>query len=165
VSQYYAIVVVFRSAPQRAAEVLATLAPVLSSGTDAAAAPLPTALAGSWSWIDGAALCAAVWKVAANRVHGDEAAGVALIDRYLETALTKLDPVFAYFSIFEAHGERDWLQQVFEQLAAGDWDAVLKPAYERMLLPPHMGLHYLEHPSWTVLADEAAGTLVRTRGL
>jgi hypothetical protein len=163
VSQSYAIVLVFERLA--AADVLPVLAPVMESQVDASAAPLRTALGGRWRWIESgeSALGAAIWQVAANSVHRDERAAIERIDRYLEAALQNLSPLFGYFSILESHGEPDWLARVFAQLADDDWDALLKPAYERILLPPRHAELYLDHPGWTVLAQEDAGVLVRTR--
>ena len=164
-SQHYAAVLVFRSGQWTGADVLQVLAPVLAPGT--AGADTTTVLSGLWHWREEPAtgFCAAVWRPSANAVHRRDDAGMAVVDACLESALAKLAPIFEYFSIFEAHAERAWLLRVFAQLAAQDWEALLAPAYERILLPPHLGERYLDHPNWQVLADEEAGVLVRTRGL
>jgi hypothetical protein len=163
-SQSYVAVLFFHAGQCSADTVLQGLAPMLQPGGESADGGISTALGGRWGWVQDpqAGFCAAVWRLPANNVHRDETTGVALVEACLARALATLAPVFAYFSIFEEHAGETWLRRVFAQLATGDWEALLAPAYERLLLPPHLAGRYLDHPQWVVLADEPAGVLVRT---
>ncbi len=179
-SQSYSAVTVFPAGQWTPERVLGRLAPLLQPGAhepswevrrlDEDCVLVPDAckvVPGAWRWLRAAARDyeAAVWAPSATSIHRSDDEGVKLVDRYLASALVSLRPAFEYFSILRAHAERTWVEKVFAQLRTGDWEALLRPAYERMLLPPHLGDRYLDDPRWRVLETEDAGVLVRTREL
>jgi hypothetical protein len=179
-SQSYSAIVVLRSGQWPVEHVIEELAPILQPGVaelhwelerlddGCVLVPAPSkTLPGPWWWMDAPAhgYAAAVWRPSALGVHRGDDEGMKVVDLYLATALARLSPVFEYFSIFSDHAERAWLETVFAELRAGDWEALLAPQYERMLLPPHLGDRFLDHPRWVVLEDEDTGVLVQTREL
>jgi hypothetical protein len=179
-SQRYSTVVIFRSGQWQLAQVLSVLAPVLQPGdaerqwetqpldVNRVLVPdLAKVIPGMWSWFDEPALghAAAVWTPSANSVHHGEDEGMAVIDQYLSTALDQLSPAFEYFSVISDYAERPWLEKVFAELGRSDWKALLEPAYERMMLPPHLADSYIDRPRWQVVAVADAGVLVQTRSL
>lgn len=179
-SQSYAVVIIFQAGQWTLGQALGRLAPVLQPGVAEPSwaeqrldercvlvADASKVVPGAWRWLQAAARDyeAAVWTPSATSIHQGADEGMKVVDHYLASALVGLRPTFEYFSILPEHAERDWVEKVFAHLRVGDWDSLLKPAYERMLLPPHLADRFIDHPHWRVLEDEEAGLLVQTREL